>query len=68
MDMTVEHVKHNDFQKEKSDKNADLEKVSGGKTLAPVIEKETIANDNAVINNEDRLIKEMDKKLEDNSF
>jgi hypothetical protein len=67
-ELAAERIKHKDFQTKILDKNADLKKTSAEKTLAPVIEKETIANDNAVITDQDNLMKDLDKRLEDSGY
>jgi hypothetical protein len=67
-DLVREQKKHEDFQTKILDKNADLKKTSAENTIAPVIEKEIIANDNAVIADQYNHMKDLDKILEDKKY
>jgi hypothetical protein len=67
-DLVREQIKHDDFQTKILDNNADLKKTSAENTIAPVIAKEIIANDNAIIADQGDHIKDLDKLLEDKKY
>ena len=67
-DLVREQTKHDDFQTKILDNNADLKKTSAENTIAPVIAKEIIANDNAIIADQGDHMKDLDKLLEDKKY